>query len=426
MPAQSTSDPSDQGTIRRLFAELMSEVEERELRDGGDESPEGSLRRRLEELRALVDSTLRDGPETERRLPIRLPVVGRSQRGLQSLRPEDSDPIGFLHSVIESLDMPFLVIDAADRTVRMANEAARACAAGQQTYCYEMTHHRASPCDGKSDPCPLQSVVATGRPCRVEHVHFDRNGQPRHVEVHGHPVFDGEGRVVQMIEYSIDITERKRAERALLETRDLLVFAMAKLTESRDPETGAHLERMRSYSMILAEELGCGGPYCTRIDKEFLEDLYRASPLHDIGKVGIPDAILLKPGQLTADEFEIMRQHATIGGDAIDKIVASSTTAGFLRMAAEIARGHHERFDGSGYPTGLKGEEIPLGARIVAVADVFDALSSARVYKAAFEPLAAKGMIVAESGKHFDPVIVRAFERRWDDIMEVHKALGVR
>jgi len=200
-------------------------------------------------------------------------------------------------------------------------------------------------------------------------------------------------------------------------TRDLAIFALAKLAESRDPETGEHLDRMRNYSRILAEQLHVDGPYQDRIDEAFVDNIFQSSPLHDIGKVGIPDAILLKPGRLTKDEFEIMKTHTTIGANALEDAVRHHQCADFLAMAVEIARHHHERFDGRGYPFGLAGEQIPLAARLVALADVYDALTSARVYKPAYEPDLARRMIEEEDGRHFDPVVVEAFRARYDDFL---------
>ena len=209
----------------------------------------------------------------------------------------------------------------------------------------------------------------------------------------------------------------------IAETRDIAMFVLASLAESRDPETGEHLERIRSYCHILAEELRNNSPYAEWIDDKFIEDLYRSSPLHDIGKVGIPDCILLKPGSLTDEEFEVMKQHSLIGAEALGKTIRTVTSAGFLEMAADIAHYHHERFDGTGYPDGLKGKEIPLSARIVALADVYDALTSSRVYKPAFRSEIAYVMICQERGKHFDPVIVDAFIARHDDFLQVRKLI---
>jgi len=202
-------------------------------------------------------------------------------------------------------------------------------------------------------------------------------------------------------------------------TRDLAIFALAKLADSRDPETGEHLDRMRTYCRILAEHLSEEGPYVDQIDEKFVDNIYRSSPLHDIGKVGIPDAILLKPGRLTPEEFEIMKRHASIGAEALSGAASMGNCGCFLDMAIDIARCHHERFDGSGYPGGLAGFDIPLSARIAALADVYDALTSARVYKAAFSPEKAAGMIEEEEGRHFDPAIVAAFRETREQFLAV-------
>jgi response regulator RpfG family c-di-GMP phosphodiesterase len=209
----------------------------------------------------------------------------------------------------------------------------------------------------------------------------------------------------------------------IAETRDVAMFVIATLAESRDPETGEHLERIRSYSHILAEELRNNSSYAEWIDDKFIDDLYRSSPLHDIGKIGIPDSILLKPGSLTDSEFAIMKQHSMIGAEALGKTIRTVTNADFLEMAADIAKYHHERFNGTGYPEGLKGKEIPLAARIVALADVYDALTSSRVYKPAFRPEIAYMMICQEQGKHFDPVIVDAFINRHDDFLQIRNVI---
>ncbi|MDP7303553.1 MAG: HD domain-containing protein, partial [Pirellulaceae bacterium] len=160
---------------------------------------------------------------------------------------------------------------------------------------------------------------------------------------------------------------------------------------------------------ILAQRLGQTRKYRDQIDGEFVRLIYLTSPLHDIGKVGIPDNILLKPGRLTEKEFEIMKQHAQIGAETLDAAVASYQEAGFLSMASDIAWTHHEKFDGSGYPNGLKGTKIPLCGRIVAIADVYDALTTKRVYKEAYSSDVAKSIIVEGSGKHFDPDLVQTF-----------------
>jgi putative two-component system response regulator len=200
------------------------------------------------------------------------------------------------------------------------------------------------------------------------------------------------------------------AERILsLETRDVAIFALAKLAESRDPETGAHLERVMNYSRVLARKLVALGHFSDQIDAEYVRLLYTTSPLHDIGKVGIPDSVLLKPGRLSDREFEIMKTHTVIGAETLAASLKRFPKTQFLKMARDVAAAHHERFDGTGYPNHLRGEDIPLCARIVALADVYDALTSKRIYKDAFAHEVAKEIIIKDSGTHFDPRIVEAF-----------------
>ncbi|HTV48351.1 MAG TPA: HD domain-containing phosphohydrolase [Phycisphaerae bacterium] len=194
-----------------------------------------------------------------------------------------------------------------------------------------------------------------------------------------------------------------------LETRDVTIFALARLAESRDKETGRHLERVRNYVQILGQEFSKKPEFRDRIDTDFVQMLYQTSPLHDIGKVAIPDAVLLKPGSLTTEEFEIMKQHTTIGARTLGEVMESYPGAAFLQMARDIAATHHERFNGQGYPHGLAGEDIPFSGRIMAMADVYDATTSNRIYKKAKSHAQACEEIAEESGKHFDPRVVEAF-----------------
>lgn len=200
------------------------------------------------------------------------------------------------------------------------------------------------------------------------------------------------------------------AERILsLETRDVAIFAMAKLAESRDPETGAHLERVMNYSRVLATKLISLGHFPEEIDAEYVRLLYSTSPLHDIGKVGIPDSVLLKPGRLSDREFEIMKSHTIIGAETLGASLKRFPRTKFLSMARDVALAHHERYDGTGYPNKIKGDDIPLCARIVALADVYDALTSKRVYKDAYAHDVAKSIILKDVGTHFDPRVAEAF-----------------
>lgn len=181
------------------------------------------------------------------------------------------------------------------------------------------------------------------------------------------------------------------------------------LAELDDTETSAHMQRVRFYSNALALELATKGRYRDIMDDAFLDLIGPASLLHDIGKSAIPREILRKPGALTPQEFEIMKTHTTAGVRMLESAQTRFWDPELLEMARSIALHHHEKFDGSGYPVGLKGEEIPLAARIVALADVYDALTSKRVYKAAYSHGVARGIIVGQSGRHFDPAIVAAF-----------------
>lgn len=184
------------------------------------------------------------------------------------------------------------------------------------------------------------------------------------------------------------------------------IFRLSKLAEYRDPETGAHILRMAHYSRLIARNIG--------LSAEEQELILQACPMHDIGKVGIPDHILLKPGKLDPDEFKIMKTHAEIG-----HTILKNSPSRMLQTGAMIALSHHEKFDGTGYPAGLKGENIPLYGRITAVADVFDALTSERPYKKAFDIETTVDIIRKGDGTHFDPACVRAFFQDWDEVLRI-------
>ena len=208
----------------------------------------------------------------------------------------------------------------------------------------------------------------------------------------------------------------------VVSTQDVTILALAKLAEFRDPETGEHLERMREYARVIALTLKNLPAYSSYIDDRYIENIYKSTPLHDIGKVGIPDGILLKPGKLTNEEFDIMKKHSIIGGDALSEAIKlSGMEQSFLDMGKEIAYSHHERWSGAGYPEGLKESNIPLSARITALADVYDALTSKRVYKDAFPHEKARAIILEEKGGQFDPDIVDAFEKNEKEFIDIKK-----
>lgn len=200
---------------------------------------------------------------------------------------------------------------------------------------------------------------------------------------------------------------KKATAEIVLRERETVV-RLSKAAEYRDPETGAHILRMAHYSELIAQGLGLPEAQCSL--------LLQAAPMHDIGKVGIPDQILLKPGRLTLEEFEVMKQHAVYGFE-----ILKESSSKVLEAGAEIALGHHEKYDGSGYPSGQKGDEIPIFSRIVAVADVFDALTSERPYKKAWSLERAAEHIKASAGQHFDPKCVSTFFAHWGRVLEIRQ-----
>jgi putative two-component system response regulator len=197
------------------------------------------------------------------------------------------------------------------------------------------------------------------------------------------------------------------------------IAALAKLAESRDDDTGRHIERITLYCQALATKLAASSPYAAEITPEFIEALYYASPLHDIGKIAIADSVLLKPDKLSPEEFEVMKKHTTIGARNLASIHAKYPKNVFVRAGLCIARSHHERWDGTGYPDGAKAEEIPLYARIMAVADVYEAMRSNKCYHKALSHEEACEMIKKGAGTQFDPQIVTAFEQIANEFLRI-------
>ena len=214
---------------------------------------------------------------------------------------------------------------------------------------------------------------------------------------------------------------RRMAENDLIQA--VSIRALAHLAEIRDPETGNHILRTQGYVELLARRLQQHPRFSATLSERYITLLARSAPLHDLGKVGIPDAILLKPGKLDADEWEIMQTHAMLGATAIEQAECDiDKPVAFLRLAKEIARWHHERWDGCGYPDGLQGEAIPLAARLMALADVFDALISRRVYKPPMALEQAREIIAAGRGTHFDPDVTDAFLDAFEQIAAVARS----
>jgi putative two-component system response regulator len=224
----------------------------------------------------------------------------------------------------------------------------------------------------------------------------------------------------QIERYNDELQDRVQQQVQQITSAQLgAIFAMSKLAESRDPETGEHLERMREYCKVLSEHLGRLPQYQSLIDQEFIDNIYAASPLHDIGKVGIVDSVLLKPGKLTTEEWSVMKSHPIIGAETLREVDRQHPGNSLIRMGIDIAESHHEKWDGTGYPYGLKGTEIPLVARILALGDVYDALTSKRCYKEAFDHHKSRAILQENSGSHFDPDVVNAFLATEDEFQRI-------
>ena len=210
--------------------------------------------------------------------------------------------------------------------------------------------------------------------------------------------------------------------REISDAQAATIEALARLAESRDDDTGLHVERVRTYSLVLADAIRQRGSEEIP-DKTFVDTIHQASPLHDIGKVAIPDAVLRKPGKLTAAEFAIVKTHTVVGAQTLEAVHRRYPGNANIRMALDIVRSHHERWDGSGYPDGLRGQVIPLSARIVALADVYDALRSRRPYKEPWTQEETVVAIVDDSGSHFAPAVVEVFLAVVDDFAAIHDRL---
>jgi putative two-component system response regulator len=202
-----------------------------------------------------------------------------------------------------------------------------------------------------------------------------------------------------------------------------MIFGLAKLAEARDDDTGRHLERIQILCKLFTEELHTMPAYAQHITGDYSERIFHASPLHDIGKVGIPDSILLKPGKLTPEEFEVMKTHTTIGANTLMEVQRNFPKNEFVDMGIRIAQSHHEKWNGGGYPLGCRGTEIPLSARIMAIVDVYDAVRSKRVYKPAMSHEETCAIIYKDAGTHFDPDLVEVFRRLEGKFREVWSSL---
>ena len=217
--------------------------------------------------------------------------------------------------------------------------------------------------------------------------------------------------------------EIEKRTKEVVAIQNVTIFAMASLAETRDNETGNHIRRTRNYVKVLALKLQNHPKFKDFLTEEMIDTLYKSAPLHDIGKIGIPDYILLKKGKLTLEEFEIMKTHTTLGKEAIEHAENQlGYEVSFLQIAKEIAYSHQEKYDGSGYPLGLKGDEIPISARLMCVADVYDALISKRIYKDSMKHEEAVKIMKQGRGIHFDPDILDAFLALENEFIQIAKS----
>ncbi len=253
--------------------------------------------------------------------------------------------------------------------------------------------------------------------------------------VHGPDIQFVVERALRRRRHELEIAEsrletQQRAERRvdmLEETRRALLIAVCRMAEFRRPQPHVHPERVAAYSVLLAEALARGSPYAAQIDRKFIEDLGEAALLHDIGKLAMPERVLMKPGELTAEEAELARSHARVGREICRSVEAEVAGPGrrFIRIVIEVTGSHHERWDGKGYPEGLRGQQIPLSARIVAVADFYDVLRTPLVYRPeVLEPAELARRVNAEAAKAFDPVVVEGFNRRREEFRATEARLA--
>ena len=270
-------------------------------------------------------------------------------------------------------------------------------------------------------------VYITGKTESVsEYEVIIKDGGVRNLEFSVSLMRDHERRPIGFRGVARDVTERLKAdkekrklENKLLNARAATILGLAKLAEYRDKGTGAHLERIREYAKIIAQEMAGLPAYKDHITEKYIDDIYQSSILHDIGKVGIQDSVLLKPGKLNPEEFNIIKRHTVLGGDALAEIESQTEGRSFLILGKEIAYYHHEKWDGTGYPDGMKGRDIPLSARVVALADVYDAMTTQRLYKEAFTHEKSREIIINLKGTHFDPDVVDAFLANEEDFKRI-------
>jgi len=320
-------------------------------------------------------------------------------------------------NILENIDEGYAETDLKGNFTFFNNSVSRILGFSRQELMDMNYREYATPESAKKIYEEFNKVYKTGKTSgAIENEVISKNGGVKNTEVVVSLMRDKDGMPKGFSGISRDVTERLKAEKERRELENKLhnvraatILGLAKLAEYRNKETGAHLERIREYAKIIAREMAGLPDYEDYITEKYIDDIYQSSILHDIGKVGIQDSVLLKPGKLNAEEFDIIKRHTVLGGDALAEIESRTEGKSFLTLGTVIAYYHHEKWDGTGYPDGLKGEDIPLSARIVAIGDVYDALTSKRFYKEAFTHEKSREIIISLKGSHFDPDVVDAF-----------------
>ncbi len=320
-------------------------------------------------------------------------------------------------NILESIDEGYAEVDLKGNFTFVNGSASNILGYSRQELMGMNNREFTTPESSKKLYKEFNKVYKTGKTSgAIENEVITKNGGVKYTEVVVSLMRDKNGMPTGFSGVTRDVTERLKAEKERRELENKLhnaraatILGLAKLAEYRDKGTGAHLERIREYAKIIAIEMAGLPAYKDYITEKYIEDIYQSSILHDIGKVGIQDSVLLKPGKLNSEEFDIIKRHTILGGDALAEIDSQTEGRSFLTLGKEIAYHHHEKWDGTGYPDGLKGEDIPLSARMVAIADVYDALTTKRFYKEAFTHEKSREIIVNLKGSHFDPDVVDAF-----------------
>jgi PAS domain S-box-containing protein len=273
-----------------------------------------------------------------------------------------------------------------------------------------------------------QQILQNGGTLRAQVKQLAKDGRELIISLAISAMTDAEGAVRGILGIGQDVTEEARLHEELLMSYKRIqriqrssIFALAKLAELRDDETGQHLKRMQAYCEILSSRLRLFTKYSEVMTEQFIDDLIQSSLLHDIGKVWLPDSILFKPAKFSSEEYDIMKRHCAYGAQALEEAADETEQDSFLAMGRDIAHYHHERWDGTGYPMGLSGEEIPLSARVVAITDVYDALTTERRYKRAYTHEEACSLIVENKGLQFDPDLVDAFIEVQDEFRKIRE-----